>query len=175
MRFIALRLCIGLIFTSGHLVQAFENLDFESAMPALTGGQDDIFQLTEDVLPFWTPYGFDPDFDLDNQSDSYGEFSNVYFNGGHVGGAPTIFNVFGEDGIGFVPTPTQGPIEGNYSLQIYTLYDSGALYQTGLVPSFSKSIRFYGDILDVRTFHDWVTGYPQWANQPAASLAVTLW
>ena len=26
-----------------------------------------------------------------------------------------------------------------------------------------------------RAFHDWVTGYPQWANQPAASLAVTLW
>ncbi len=26
-----------------------------------------------------------------------------------------------------------------------------------------------------KAFHDWVTGYPQWANQPAASLAVTLW
>jgi len=130
--------CIGLVLIMGPLAHAFENLDFESAMPVITGDPDfDIFQLTADVLPYWSPLGtaFGPTV-----------FTDVYFNGGHLGLDPPIFNVFDDSAVGgFSPDP----IEGDYSLQIYTLGDAPELYQTGLVPSFSKSIRFTGDIIDV--------------------------
>ena len=44
-----------------------------------------------------------------------------------------------------------------------------------LKDSFLWVIYTFTLIIATRVFHDWVNGYPQWANQPAASLAVTLW
>ena len=144
MRAVARIMCIGLMLLTNQFAHAFENLDFESAMPVITGDRNlDRFQQTVNVLPHWSPFGFDPDLSSPGKS----VLPTIYFNGGHVGEFPPIFNVYGG---GFEIYP-QGVIAGDYSLQVYATLEA-ELFQTGHVPPSSKSIRFTGDIIDTSLF-----------------------
>ena len=119
---------------------AFENLDFEQAMPVITGNtyNDCCGQPVESILPHWTVTDL-----LDRPVFSGMPLTEIYFNSGHIGLSPTIFNVYGGsgEGNGFFSPGT--PIQGDYSLQIRGLA-GGELFQAGTVPLGTRSVRFLG-------------------------------
>ena len=124
--------------------QGFENLDFEQAMPDLSGDRRFHFsQLTSDVLPGWSV------FDLGGFSGPAKQpVAGVFYNSFHLGVVPAVFTVFdgSENGSGFSPF---APIEGNYSLQIDARGAGGELTQAGTVPASARSIRFFGSFLEL--------------------------
>jgi hypothetical protein len=135
-----------ILLTSDGLVHAqeFQNLDFEQAMPDLSGPLlNDRYQDAANVLPHWLVNAGDPGF--------YGITYNTF---GHVGYG-SLIHVFGGDGVSTddPPSPNQyRAVAGNYSAALNSSNDWASLQQTGLIPSGSRSLRFSGYIAELPFF-----------------------
>jgi hypothetical protein len=135
-----------LLLTSAAAVDAqeFQNLDFEQAMPDLSGPLlNDRYQDAANVLPHWLVNAGDPGF--------YGITYNTF---GHVGYG-SLIHVFGGDGVSTddPPSPNQyRAVAGNYSAALNSSNDWASLQQTGLIPLGSRSLRFSGYIAELPFF-----------------------
>lgn len=69
---------------------AFENLNFEAAMPMeiVNPNFDTIIQPASDLIPFWTPRGFD---EVSGGNVEFVEIESIYYNNGHIGTFPSFF------------------------------------------------------------------------------------
>lgn len=141
---------LSLVLLSAQHGSAFENLDFEQAMPVTTGDEFTICcdQRIEDTLPHWsaTQFNFANSTTISEDPDV-----GAYYNSWHIGVFPAIFNLTdgGDPNIPTAPFLTFPPVEGMFSLSIDTReLLSAELFQTGIVPTGSRSIRFSGDYFD---------------------------
>jgi hypothetical protein len=134
-----------ILLASGAVVhaQAFQNLDFEQAMPVLTGdSEDDRFQDPADVLPHWI---------VATSESGPGEYYGISYNSyGHIGDWPPLIHVFGGDGASTdFPAPDQfRAVAGNYSAMLDPRGTWTSLQQTGLIPAGARSLRFSGKLDD---------------------------
>lgn len=128
---------IGFLFSSCLTATAFENLDFEDAMPVITGDDfgDCCGQSAEDLLPHWT---------TEYYQDDVWHPGDVYYNFGHIGFSPPIFKVVDNPVAYTLPPswPSSHPHNGVYSLLIDSLGFPVNLFQEGAVPTDALSIQF---------------------------------
>lgn len=121
---------LGIALLVGHclVANAFENLDFEDAMPVITGNisHDCCEQQFEDLLPHWSSQTFG-----NGVEDTSG--AAVFYNYPHAGLDPPYIRIF--DDLEF------STLGGKYTVHIESLGRRTDLFQTGIVPATAKSIQ----------------------------------
>ncbi len=141
-------LAYGLLTKGTAFARAFENLDFEQAVPVLTGNAEvDRLQNPEDILPGWTVENFN------DTPDSSGFFL-TYNDRGHAGVSPPVLGLFGgvdlssPDSASEIVSVGYVQIEGQYSVLLDPRREGISLHQTAQIPASARSLRFLSSVRD---------------------------